>query len=157
MDINQSFNNFEDAIKFFSNKGENFHVKITEGNNSLDKVLNHGNIVIYCGIGKRLKSGLPSGNQMWSNQFELFDKIQNNQVLVFHKKISGKVVCLGTYEYSDFKKKISFNGMTYFEIKLHRKKLLHKQEAILVEKDIFLSNNISYPSSIENNLSDNYI
>ena len=82
---------------------------------------------------------------MWYNQFELFDKIQNNQLIIFHKKITGKVICLGKYGYESYKKKMAFNGMTYFEIILYRKNLLIKKELpIMVKKD-------SYPSMFEDN------
>jgi hypothetical protein len=82
-----------------------------------------GDMIFYkLGEGKMLRPGHPSGNQMYNRLLPTIKKfIEQPLVPVFLKLANGTFIYKGKYGYDCFKKKTSFEGFAYFEIRMLRK------------------------------------
>jgi hypothetical protein len=102
-------------------KGANFYV-IEEVDGSLER-FESGDMIFYkLGEGKMLRPGHPSGNQMYNRLVPTIKKfIEQPFVPVFVKRADGTYIYKGKYVYDRFRKKISFEGFTYFEIRMLRR------------------------------------
>jgi hypothetical protein len=116
------FNSYEEARVAYNIPDDDIYLKITNHPNSLNKILQSGNVIHYVGEGSKRYPGCPSANQMYCRQIPLLKKISyNNYVHVFNKISENKIIHLGLYTIMSYKKKESFYGFTYFEIRIKRK------------------------------------
>jgi hypothetical protein len=130
MEVKINFNTLEEAVKYFCKDSNDFYIKIDECS-SLNQVLNNGSKVIYGG------NGLLNGHRLWSKQIILLNKMLNRKVIIFQKKINGRFIYLGKYNYSDNNKKMGYNGFTYFEVTLTRiKNPIKEKQAPIIPKSI---------------------
>jgi hypothetical protein len=116
------YNSYEEARLAYNIQDNDIYLKITNHSKSLNKILQSGNVIHYVGEGCKKYPGYPSGNQQYCRQIPLINKLSyNNYVHVFNKISENKVIHLGLYSFMNLKKKESFYGFTYFEIKMKRK------------------------------------
>lgn len=115
------FTSYEEARLAYNIPDNDIYLKITNHPKSLNRILQSGNVIHYVGEGSKKYPGYPSGNQMYCRQIPLLNKISYNYVHVFNKISENKVIHLGLYTIMSFKKKESFYGFTYFEIRMKRK------------------------------------
>jgi len=116
------FSSYDEARIAFNIPDNDYFIKITNHPKSLNKILRTGNVLHYVGEGCKKFPGYPSGNQMYFRQLPLLKKLRNdNYVHAFNKTSDNRVVYLGLYTLMNFIKKESFEGFTYFEIRLRIK------------------------------------
>ena len=103
-------------------KGEEISkIEIIEHPKSLEKFTQHGNILYKLGVGKFLTPGHPAGNQQLHSQMPFFNSAARHNFQVYTKNIDGSSDYMGEYVLHDYKKKLSFEGFSYFLFMLRRK------------------------------------
>ena len=96
-------------------------LKLIDGNESYNEVLQDGRIVKIVGYGRMLKAGHPSSNQQWLSQEPFRISMENSIIIpVFRKKSHGNVVYLGSYQIKDIIKKMGYEGFSFFHVILQR-------------------------------------
>jgi hypothetical protein len=67
--------------------------------------------------------GHPAGNQIFAKQLPFLGLTKKQtQFPIFYIELNGDVVYMGCYSLLDYKKKVSFEGFSYFEYKMARVK-----------------------------------
>jgi len=95
---------------------------VQEADGSLERFANGDAVFYMLGEGKMLRPGHPAGNQMYHRLRPLIDKCLNQHLFpVFLKRVDGSYIYKGKYSYDGFKKKTSFAGFSYFEIRMLRR------------------------------------
>lgn len=125
-----SFESFEDAhMKLGLEGSPRYNVisstgiislKITDGLNSYNKVLNGGNIVWFTGIGPKSAEGIPIRNQLEEKQAPFFVSQKYGTVFPILREKGGSVDVLGNYRIIDIIKKVTSSGFIYYHIKMYR-------------------------------------
>ena len=96
-------------------------LKLIDGHESYDEVLQGGRIVKLVGYGRMLKPGHPSSNQQWLTQEPFRISWENSLIIpIFRKKLVGGVTFLGNYQIKDIIKKMGFEGFSFFHVILNR-------------------------------------
>jgi len=112
----REFNSFDDAYKFYNINPKVFHLKIIYSDHSLESIFDNGNIIRCIGTGIKSSPGYPCGNQILDRQMQLIDHFNNiGTIAVFYKNYYKKIVYMGRYGYSNYKKKLTHAGFAYFE------------------------------------------
>jgi hypothetical protein len=120
--IKKVYKSYEEARLDLNIPDNDIYLKITNHPKSLNKILYNGNVLYYVGEGSKSYPGFPSGNQMYGRQMPLFNKLSKDYyVHAFNQIDKDSVVYLGAYSFIHIRKKPSFEGFTYFEIKMRRK------------------------------------
>ena len=115
------FSSYKDARKYYKLADNELCIEITNHPNSIERILNQGNIIEFIGIGSKKFPGYPSGNQIFENQLKLIHKIKKDSgIPVFNKLMDNKVIFLGIYHNLIIMKKMAFNGFMYYEFRMHR-------------------------------------
>ena len=113
------FNTFEEAYNFYNINPKTYHIKILYSPNSLESIYENGNIVTILGEGVKSSHGYPSGNQILDNQMKLINHFLNiGTIDVFYKNYYKKIIYMGRYGFSSYRKRLSFAGFAYFEFTL---------------------------------------
>jgi hypothetical protein len=95
---------------------------VEESPGSLERFANGDNVFYKLGDGKMLRPGHPSGNQMYNRMLSIIKKtIEQHLFPVFVKRMDGSYIYKGKYMYDSFRKKISYEGFAYFEIRMLRR------------------------------------
>jgi len=95
---------------------------IQESPNSLERFENGGRVLYKLGKGRLMGPGHPAGNQQYYQQLSFFKQSALQRLFpVFVIRQDGSRFFAGQYEYDSIKKKESFEGFTYFLIKLLRR------------------------------------
>ena len=116
------FNSYEEARQAYNIHDNDIYLKITNHRNSLNRIIQSSNVIYYVGEGHKKYPGYPSGNQMYNRQVPLLTKLKNDYYIhVFNKTAENTVCYLGLYSLMNFKKRMSFEGFTYFELKMKKK------------------------------------
>ena len=96
-------------------------LKLIDGSESYNEVLQGGRIIKFVGFGRLLKSGHPSSNQQWLTQEPFRASWENSLIIpIFRKTLEGKVIFIGNYQIKDIVKKMGFEGFSFFHVVLHR-------------------------------------
>jgi hypothetical protein len=96
-------------------------LKIMDGLESYNEVLQDGRIIKFVGYGRLFKSGHPASNQQWLSQEPFRISMMNSVIIpVFRKNSSGKVIFLGNYQVKDIIKKMGYEGFSFFHVILQR-------------------------------------
>jgi len=112
----REFLTFADAYKFYNVNPKTFHLKIIYSPHSLESIFDNGNIIRCIGNGIKSSPGYPCGNQILDNQMKLIDHFLNiGTIDVFYRNYYKKIVYMGRYGYSNYKKKLTHAGFAYFE------------------------------------------
>jgi len=127
------FDTFEEAFKYFNLTGH--IIKIIHHPDSLEQILQGGNVVKCIGIGKTTTPGRPAGNQQLHSQNPIFSRTLRPPYLlpIFYKGAS--IEYMGMYTYKSFKKKMSSSGFYYFEFTFHRESKYYTIVPIENDKD----------------------
>jgi hypothetical protein len=112
------FDNFQEATDYFNLTG--VIIQIIDHKDSLEKILQGGNVVKCIGLGKNISPGRPLGNQQLHTQKPILTQALKYPYTfpIFYKK--GRVEYMGLYKLVDIIKKMSPSGFYYFEMTLHR-------------------------------------
>jgi hypothetical protein len=97
-------------------------IEIVEHPKSLERFVQNGNILYKLGVGKFLEPGHPAGNQQLHSQIPFFNSAARHNFIVYKKAINSDTHYMGEYVLEDYKKKMSFEGFTYFLFRLRRQK-----------------------------------
>ena len=112
------FKNYQEALEYFNHTG--FVIKIVKHPNSLEKILQRGNVIKTIGIGKTYSPGRPSGNQQLYSQAPIFSHAAEHSYL-FPIFVEDKdIEYMGVYRLKDYKKKMMSSGFHYFEFTFHK-------------------------------------
>jgi hypothetical protein len=115
----REFLSFNDAYKFYNINPKTFHLKIIYSPHSFESMFDNGNIIRCIGTGMKSAPGYPCGNQILDNQMQLINHFLNiGTIDVFYKNYYKKIVYMGRYGYSNYKKKLTHSGFAYFEFTL---------------------------------------
>ena len=125
-----TFESFEDAhmklglegsprYNVISSKGI-ISLKIIDGLNTYNKILNGGNIVWFAGIGSKSAEGSPVRNQLEENQSPFFVTKKYGDIFPILREKDGVVDVLGNYRIIDIIKKLTTSGFIYYHIKMYR-------------------------------------
>jgi hypothetical protein len=118
----KEYSSYDEARLAYNIPDGDIYLKITNHQKSLNKILQCRNVIYYIGEGHKKYPGYPSGNQMYYRQLPLLKKLKYDYyVHAFNKIGDNRIVYLGLYSLMSYKKKESFEGFTYFEIKMKRK------------------------------------
>jgi hypothetical protein len=122
------FDNYEEAVRYFNLTGS--IIQIIDHPNSLEKILQGGNVVKCIGLGKTVSPGKPLGNQQLSSQKPILTQASNYPYLfpVFYKK--GHIEYMGLYTLVNMCKKMSPSGFYYFEMTFHRQSKYYSHDTI---------------------------
>jgi hypothetical protein len=113
------FNKFDEAFNYYNINPKNYHLKIISSPNSLETIYDNGNIITVLGEGLKSSPGYPCGNQILDRQMKLINHFNNiGTIDVFHQNFFKKVVYMGRYGFSSYRKRLSFSGFAYFEFTL---------------------------------------
>jgi hypothetical protein len=94
-------------------------LKMTNNENSLDKISDDLSTVFYVGIGKKSSQGEPSKDQAKEDQEPFFvSKANQNLIPILIKLESGTVFYAGTYKVKAIRTQVSPKGFQYYEIVL---------------------------------------
>jgi hypothetical protein len=94
-------------------------LKMTNNENSLDKISDDLSTVFYVGIGKKSSQGEPSKDQAKEDQEPFFvSKTKQNPIPILIKLESGTVFYAGTYKVKAIRTQVSPKGFQYYEIVL---------------------------------------
>lgn len=125
-----SFESFEDAhMKLGLEGSPRYNVisstgiislKITDGLNSYNKILNGGNVVWFAGIGSKSAEGIPIRNQLEENQSPFFVSQKYGDAFPILREKGGSVDVMGNYRVIDIVKKLTSSGFIYYHIKMYR-------------------------------------
>jgi hypothetical protein len=116
------FNTYDEARLAYNIADNDIYLKITNHPKSLNRIIQCANVIYYVGEGCKKFPGYPSGNQMYHRQLPLLNQLKKDYyVHVFNKTAENRIYHLGLYSLMNFKKKESFEGFTYFEIKMKKK------------------------------------
>lgn len=97
-------------------------IEIFEHPTSLEKFTQGGKVLNKIGIGRMLSPGHPAGNQQLHSQVAFFkSSVRLQGGLPVYKSSNGKRIFMGNYVLVDYKKRMSFEGFTYFLFILHRR------------------------------------
>jgi hypothetical protein len=97
---------------------------VEESARSLERFDCGDNVFYKLGEGKMLSPGHPSGNQMYNRMLPIIKNFIKQRLFpVFVKRSDGTYIYKGKYIYDSFRKKTSFEGFSYFEIRMLRKEL----------------------------------
>ena len=119
--INPTFPTYEAAKNFYKLQPELMVILISELPGSYDKVKIGYNLVYYSGFGRKTKLGHPSGNQQYESQVPFFKKVSIQRYFpVFNVMENKSVDYIGSYMYCGYKKKLTREGFSYYEIGLKR-------------------------------------
>lgn len=95
---------------------------VEESVGSLERFAYGDNVFYKLGEGKMLRPGHPAGNQMYNRMLNIVKKtIEQRLFPVFVKRTDGSYIYKGKYMYDSFRKKVSFEGFAYFEIRMLRR------------------------------------
>jgi hypothetical protein len=95
---------------------------VEESADSLERFDFGDNVFYKLGEGKMLRPGHPSGNQMYNRMLPIIKNFIKQRLFpVFVKRSDGTYIYKGKYAYDRFRKKVSFEGFSYFEIRMLRK------------------------------------
>jgi hypothetical protein len=97
-------------------------IEIVEHPKSLERFAQHDNILHKLGVGKFLSPGHPAGNQQLHSQMPFFNSASKHNFQVYKKALNGETHYMGEYMLEDYKKKMSFEGFSYFLFRLRRRK-----------------------------------
>lgn len=96
-------------------------LKLVDGSESYNEILQDGRIIKFVGAGRLLKPGHPSSNQQWLTQEPYRISMERSLMIpVFRKNLFGKVIFLGNYQIKDIIKKMGYEGFSFFHIILQR-------------------------------------
>jgi hypothetical protein len=94
-------------------------LKMTNNENSLDKISDDLSTVFYVGIGRKSSQGEPSKDQAKEDQEPFFvSKANQNLIPILIKLESGTVFYAGTYKVKAIRTQVSPKGFQYYEIVL---------------------------------------
>jgi len=119
--ICNSFNSYEEAMELSKIPSTMCCLHVVHHKDSLESVVQGGNIVYIIGKGSRKTPGFPSANQQYNSQDHILHINGNTQKyfpIVYTK--NDKVHFLGTYVLDRMRKKLSKNGFSYFEYRMRR-------------------------------------
>jgi len=106
------------------------YLKVYEHPKSLEQISQGGHIIHIIGNGVLRSPGHPAGNQIFAKQLPFFGLIKKQAHFpIFYMELNGDVVYMGCYSMLDYKKKVSFEGFSYFEYKMARVKSKNVQHA----------------------------
>lgn len=106
--------------------------EIIEAPNSLEHFYLNGNKLTMIGAGVLKSPGHPAGNQQYYNQHPFLRLIYRLRTLhLFFKRLDGVSVYMGEYALQSFKKRVSFEGFSYFEYIFFRKTRNFNKQYIL--------------------------
>ena len=92
-------------------------LKMTNNENSLDKISDDLSTVFYVGIGKKSSQGEPSKDQAKEDQEPFFvSKANQNLIPILIKLESGTVFYAGTFKVKAIRTQVSPKGFQYYEI-----------------------------------------
>ena len=96
--------------------------ELRENDTSLEKTFQDGNKVILIGAGLLKYPGHPKGNQQYYNQVP-FLKLHSKQhyIPLYLRYYQNKLLYLGDYVLQSVRKRVSFEGFSYFEFVMLRK------------------------------------
>lgn len=115
-------------------------LKLIDGSESYNEVLQGGRIIKFVGFGRLLKPGHPSSNQQWLTQEPFRESWKNSSSIpIFRKYVSERVAFLGNYQIKEIIKKVGFEGFSFFLIVLQ--KIDNHPE---VNMEIYKSYNLKY-------------
>jgi len=101
-----------------------YSVTITEHPKSLERFERQGQVLYFIGKGPCSSPGYPSGNHVFIKMLPFFRTfLRQGLIPVFKKDIEGVVNYMGLYQFISHKKKMTFAGFMYVEIKMYRKYL----------------------------------
>jgi hypothetical protein len=96
-------------------------LKLIDGSESYNEILQNGRIIKFVGFGRLFKSGHPASNQQWLTQEPFRISMENSIVIpVLRKTSTGLVIFLGNYQIKDIIKKMGYEGFSFFHIILQR-------------------------------------
>ena len=94
-------------------------LKMTNNENSLDKISDDLSTVFYVGIGKKSSQGEPAVDQTKEDQEPFFvSKTKQNPIPILIKVDSGTVYYAGTFKVKAIRTQVSPKGFQYYEIVL---------------------------------------
>jgi hypothetical protein len=122
------FDTYEEALNYFNLTG--LVIKINDHPNSLEQILQNGNVVKCIGIGKTISPGRPLGNQQLHSQSPIFSHGNKYPYLfpIFYKK--GRIEYMGVYRLNNYRKKMTSSGFHYFEFTFHRESKYYVTDTI---------------------------
>ena len=82
-----SFKNFDDALTHYKMEESDIYIKIIEHPKSFERFSTNYCMLYIIGEGPKSSPGYPSGNQLWHNQFKLFNKFNVFKLIVASVKI----------------------------------------------------------------------
>ena len=96
-------------------------LKLIDGSESYNEILQNGRIIKFVGYGRLFKSGHPASNQQWLSQEPFRISMEKSIVIpVIRKTTRGVVLFLGNYQIKDILKKMGYEGFSFFHIILQR-------------------------------------
>ena len=112
------FDSYEEAMNYFNLTG--LVINIVDHPNSLEQILQNGNVVKCIGLGVKISPGRPLGNQQLHTQGPIFSHANKYPHLfpIFYKK--RYIEYMGLYRLNGYKKKMSPSGFYYFEFTFNR-------------------------------------
>lgn len=96
-------------------------LKLTENIQSLDRISVDFNQIYYVGIGKKSSQGHPAENQTKEDQEPFFVSLRTQKPFPLLIKLkAGVVLYAGNYYVKAIHKKKSNQGISYYQMELHR-------------------------------------
>jgi len=121
IDVKSVFPDIKTALNHISIPRGWAYLKIIEHPKSLERIEQHGHIIYVLGNGLLRSPGHPAGNQLIASQLKFLSLTQKQRLFpIFKIELSGDVVYMGKYKMLEYKKKLSFEGFSYFEYKMAR-------------------------------------
>ena len=121
MNKSPKYNNYDKVKRVLHIHKHTEVLKILEHPNSLNQILQNGNIIKIVGNGPMKTPGYPSGNQSALGQKAFIVAVGNQKFFpVFHELLDGTVFFLGAYRFEEYNFKMAFSGFRYYEYTLHK-------------------------------------
>ena len=96
--------------------------ELTENDTSLERILQDGNKVILIGAGLLKYAGHPKGNQQYYNQAPFLKlNLKQTYIPLYLRYYQNKLLYLGDYLLQSVRKRVSFEGFSYFEFTMIRR------------------------------------
>ena len=114
------FRNYDEACITFSVPLEITPISIIDDPRTLESITNEGRVVRIVGRGHLISPGRPGRNQNLKDQMKLRLEFYNHRYLPVLYCTKNGVMFMGLYSLAAISKKISENGFTYYEYKMHR-------------------------------------
>jgi hypothetical protein len=123
IDVKSVFPDIKTALNHISVPRGWAYLKVIDHPKSLERITQDGHIIYVLGNGLLRSPGHPAGNQLIASQLKFLSLTQKQRLFpIFNIEQCGDVVYMGNYKMLEYKKKLSFEGFSYFEYKMARER-----------------------------------